>query len=338
MAIADSQDRLPVFGHLPGGEPVDQVCLSGGRLEADILSYGATLRSLRFDGQPVVLSLGSLADYVAEGVYFGAIAGRFANRIAGGRFVLDGTVYQLPCNEAGRTHLHGGQRGFSHRNWRVRAVGPTSVALDYDAADGEEGYPGALAASCTYAILAEGVLGITLEATCSRPTIVNLATHSYFNLDGGSSIIDHQLEIPAEYYLPVDADKIPTGKRLAVAGTPFDFRSRRRIGEFPYDHAFVLPEVANGELRPVACLAGACSGITLDIASTEPALQFYDGHMLNAGGHGARAGLCLEPQRFPDAPNHPDFPNAMLRPGEVYRQITQYRFRRGGSAEQRTMT
>jgi aldose 1-epimerase len=320
----------PVFGRLPDGEAVAQLRIAGGGLQAEILSFGATLRTLAFDGQPVVLSLPALSDYNAGRAYFGAIAGRFANRIAEGRFTLDGTSYQLPCNEAGRTHLHGGQRGFSHRNWQVRGVDPATVMLAYEAADGEEGYPGALSVTCTYAIRPDATLDISLTATSSRPTIINLAAHSYFNLDGGGSIVDHQLEIPADRYLPVDADKIPTGEQAAVAGTPFDFRKQRRIGEHPYDHAFVLSRPADGEPRPVARLCGARSGITLEIASTEPALQFYDGHMLGIGGYGPRDGLCLEPQRYPDAPNHPGFPGAVLRPGETYRQLTRYRFRRSG--------
>ena len=315
---------------LPDSASVARIGLSGGGLEAEILSFGATIRVLRFADRPVVLALDSIDDYLAGKTYFGAVAGRFANRIADGRFTLDGTTHKLPCNEAGRTHLHGGQRGFSHRNWQVRSIRPASVTLVYDAADGEEGYPGAMSVSCRYAITEDGVLGITLTATCDRPTIVNLATHSYFNLDGGGDITGHRLEIPADRYLPVDDRKIPTGEMADVAGTPFDFRAAREIGDFPYDHAFVLSQAADGEPRPVARLSGARSGITLEIASTEPALQFYDGHMLATGRHGPRAGLCLEPQRFPDAPNHPNFPSAVLRPGEIYRQVTRYRFRRGG--------
>jgi aldose 1-epimerase len=313
-----------------GDAPIEQVRLAGGGLEADILDFGATIRALRFDGVPVTLSLPALEDYVAGRAYFGAIAGRFANRIAGGRFTLDGTLWQLPCNEAGKTHLHGGMRGFSHRRWHIRKVGPAQVTLAYRAADGEEGYPGTMDVTCTYAIAGAGTLSIALEATCDRPTIVNLAAHSYFNLDGGGSIADHRLEIPAAHYLPVDANKIPTGEIAPVAGTPFDFRDPRRIGEQTYDHAFVLSPAVDGKPRPVARLTGGRSGITLEVDSTEPAVQFYDGHMLGIGGFGPRAGLCLEPERFPDAPNHPDFPGAVLRPGETYRQITQYRFRRRG--------
>lgn len=325
-----TRDKIEEFGTLPNGDPVQAARLEGGNLAVEILSFGATIRSLQFAGRPMVLSLGGLAEYVEGRAYFGSIAGRFANRIADGRFTLDNVEYQLSCNEAGRTHLHGGERGFSHRNWRFTAVRPASATLAYDADDGEEGYPGALAVSCTYEILGDGALGIMLEARCDRPTIINLAAHSYFNLDGAGSIVDHSLMIPADRYLPVDADKIPTGEQAPVPGTPFDFRQPRRIGEFPYDHAFVLGQSSTAAPRLVARLASEKSGIQLDILSTEPAVQFYDGHMLARGGYGSRAGLCLEPQRFPDAPNKPAFPSAVLRPGETYRQITEYQFRRIG--------
>lgn len=330
MNAVGEQARVRDFGTLPDGERVQEVTLSGPDLEVGILSFGAAIKSLRFRGQPMVLSLDTLEQYSAGKVYFGAVAGRFANRVAGGRFTLDGQSYQLACNEKGRTHLHGGERGFSHRNWHIAAAAAGSVTLQHNAADGEEGYPGALAVSCTYAIPSSGALDITLEARCDKPTVVNLATHSYFNLDSGGSIVDHSLMIPADRYLPVDDDKIPTGEQAPVTDTPFDFRRLRRIGDLPYDHAFVLPQAAGGAPRPVARLQGARSGIMLDIASTEPTVQFYDGHMLSIGPYRSRAGLCLEPQRFPDAPNQPGFPSAVLRPGEVFRQITQYRFRHAG--------
>lgn len=322
------EDQVSVFGVLPDGDPVRLVRLSGGGLSVEVLSFGATIRALQFGGQPMVLSLDRLEDYTGASGHMGAVAGRFANRINGGRFGLDDSVHQLTCNEAGITHLHGGARGFGRRNWRLVDVGPKSVSLAHDAADGEEGYPGALAATCTYSIPSDGVLEIRLEATCDRPTIVNLATHSYFNLDGGGDIGVHRLEIPADRYLPVDAHKIPTGQLADVAGTVFDFRRARTVGDHPYDHAFVLAGGTTATPRRVARLVGGRSGVTLDIESTEPALQFYDGHNLNAGPHAGRAGLCLEPQRFPDAPNQPAFPSAVLRPGETYRQVTRYRFSR----------
>lgn len=312
-----------------------QVVLSDDALSADILSFGAALRSLSFEGRPMTLSLDTLSEYAERSPHCGAVAGRFANRIAHGRFALDGKSCQLSRNEAGRTHLHGGFKGFGRRNWTFRDAGPQSATLAYRSVDGEEGYPGNLEALCTYSLPGQGRLRILLEATCDQPTIVNLATHSYFNLDGSGTIVDHLLTIPAEAYLPVDADRIPIGAQASVTGTPFDFRRPRPIGDFAYDHAFVLSQQATAEPRPVARLESPKTGIMLEIASTEPAIQFYAGQMLGRAGLGAagriygdRAGLCLEPQRFPDAPNQPGFPSAVLRPGEVYRQITEYRFAR----------
>lgn len=338
MVDSSLQTRLPRFGTLPDGTDVHRIPLSGHGLEAGILSLGATLQSLRFDGRPVVLSHDNLAAYAEPGAYFGAIAGRCANRIAGGRFTLEGKSYDLPRNENGRTHLHGGMKGLSHRPWTVTEASGTSVTLAYRSPDGEEGYPGTLDLTCRYALVGEGVLRIALTATCDRTTVINLATHSYFNLDApeGGVIDDHVLMIPAEAYLPVDGDKIPTGELVPVAGTPFDFRQPRRVGDFAYDHAFVLAPDSVPTPRPVARLqAGRSGGIVLEIASTEPAVQFYTGDFLGpqartaaARAYGRRAGLCLEPQRFPDAPNQPSFPSIVLRPGETYRQITEYRFHR----------
>lgn len=321
-----NHEPVSVFGALPDGEPVQQARLTGGDLSVEVLSFGAIIRALRFNDRPMVLSLDRLEDYAGSSGHMGAIAGRFANRIASGRFELDGNVHQLTCNEAGGTHLHGGACGFGRRNWRLVDVAPQAVTLAYDAADREEGYPGSLSATCTYRIPADGVLEIRLEATCDRPTIINLATHSYFNLDSGGQIAGHRLEIQADRYLPVDSRKVPTGEIADVTGTPFDFRRARAVGDYPYDHAFVLAGGTPAVPRRVARLVGERSGIAMALETTEPALQVYDGRNLKAGPHGPRAGLCLEPQRFPDAPNQPAFPSAVLRPGETYRQITRYRF------------
>ncbi len=322
---------------MPDGEPIREARLSGAGLDVAILSVGAALRRLAFAGRPVTLACPDPADYVARSPQMGAVVGRVANRIAGGRFTLDGTAYALPRNEAGRTHLHGGVRGFSRRNWTCRADADDAVTLAYRAADGEEGYPGALAVRCTYAIAGPGTLRCTLTATCDRPTLVNLAAHSYFNLalppGGGPApgIADHVVAIPAEAYLPVDADQIPTGIAAPVAGTPFDLRAPRRIGDTAFDHAFVLAREPVAAPRPVARVSAAGSRLRLEVASTEPALQFYDGRHLGEAGLGfaPRTGLCLEPQRFPDAPNHPGFPSIVLRPGETYRQVTEYRLGEG---------
>lgn len=328
-------DRDPVpVGTMPDGSPILEARLAGDGLSVAILSVGAVIRRLDFDGHPMVLGRDDPHDYVAKTPQCGAIVGRFANRIAGGRFTLDGTPYALPRNEDGRNHLHGGAEGFSRRNWTFAAVGARSVTLSYQSEDGEEGYPGALDVTCTYAITGPGTLRATLTATTDRPTIINLTNHSYFNLrlppEGfpAPAVDDHVIEIPAEAYLPVDEAQIPTGAIAPVAGTRFDLRRPTRVGTQAFDHAFVLGRETVPEPRPVGRVTAAGSDVALTVLATAPAVQFYDGTNLpKAGlGYAARTALCLEPEAFPDAPNHPDFPSAVLRPGETYRQIIEYRF------------
>lgn len=331
------------FGLLDNGSAVERVTLSEGGITLGVLSLGSIIQDLVVDvGQgPVrrVLGFEQLGDYVAHSPYCGCVAGRYANRIAEGRCVIDGKTYQLPRNEGGRTHLHGGDLGFSHRVWQIVDHGPAHVTLELVSPDGDQGYPGRLTARCTYRLTGAGELAIDLAATTDAPTIINLATHSYFNLDDGADILDHVLEIPASHYLPVDAHRIPTGELASVAGTPFDFRPGRILrapeGEpqAAYDHNFVLRHDRVAAPRLAARLTGPLSRTRLEIHSTEPGLQFYDGARVGplVPGHGGKrygpyAGLCLEPQIFPDAPNHANFPNAVLRPGETYRQVTLYRF------------
>ena len=318
---------ISTFGKLPDGSTVTEVRLENARLSLSILTHGARIHALKFDGKPRVLSFATIENYLSHAVYAGCVAGRYANRIAGGRFTLDGKDYQLPCNERGVTHLHGGGQGFSHRNWDIVEDGPQHVTLGLTSPDGEEGYPGTLTVRCMYRLEADTV-SIELTATTDAPTIINLATHSYFNLDGGGDILGHRLQVPADTYLPVNADLIPTGEVASVAGTPFDFREGHTIGgrNQRYDHNFVLGIARLRDPRLVATLESRQSRTRLELRSTEPGLQFYDGGYLNGGGHGAHAGLCLEPQIFPDSPNHANFPDATLRPGETYHQITQYRF------------
>ncbi|GJD61816.1 aldose epimerase family protein [Methylobacterium frigidaeris] len=324
---------VPV-GAMPDGRPILEARLAGEGLAVSILDLGAVIRRLDFHGHPMVLGRDDPHDYVAKTPQCGAIVGRFANRIAGGRFTLDGTTYDLPRNEAGRNHLHGGAAGFSRRNWTFAEVGERSLTLTYRAADGEEGYPGALDVACTYAITGPGTLRITLTARTDEPTIVNLTNHSYFNLllprQGfpAPTIDDHVIEIPAESYLPVDDGQIPTGEIAPVAGTRFDLRRPTRIGGRAFDHAFVLGRETTPEPRTVGRVTAAGSDVALTVLATAPAVQFYDGtHLAKAGlGFAARSALCLEPEAFPDAPNHPGFPSATLRPGETYRQIIEYRF------------
>lgn len=328
------------FGNLPDGSAVRDIRLQAGSVTASILTYGALIRDLTFDAgagpQHRVLGFNRPEDYLGQPIYFGAVAGRYGNRIAGGRFEIDGTAYQLSINERGRNHLHGGKRGFSHHVWSLLDHGPDHVTLERVSPDGDEGYPGTLTTRCSYRISGDGVLEIRLSATTDKPTVVNLATHSFFNLDGGADILDHLLHVPADHYLPVDADLIPTGEIAAVAGTAFDFRTPRPVrGPVIYDHNFVLDRARQKALRLMARLDGPVSRTRLEIHSTEPGLQFYDGTGLKAPmpgwtgkPYGLHAGLCLEPQIFPDSPNHANFTDPVLRPGARYEQVTEYRFSR----------
>lgn len=326
-----------LFGTLPDGAPVRCFTIAQGNISAEILTYGAIIRDLKVGGRSVVLGFEDLADYLAHSPYFGAIAGRHANRIARGCFDIDGARFQLELNENGRHHLHGGSSGFGRRNWSIADRGPAHVELALVSPDGEGGYPGRVEARCRYEVGAGGVFRISLSAETDRPTLANLAAHSYFNLDGTPNILGHRLEIAADGYLPVDEEAIPTGEIRPVAGTPFDFRVMRVIGaDGPatnHDHNFCLAGAPVAEPRRIARLEGALSGLAMEIATTEPGLQFYDGYKLDVPvpgldgrSYGARAGLCLEPQRWPDSPNHAGFAGAVLRPGEHYRQITEYRF------------
>jgi len=332
-----------LFGTTPDGGEVQRFAIRGGGLTANIIGWGAAVQDLRLDGHdaPLVLGFEEFADYPAHSPYFGAIPGRCANRIAGGRFVIDGTPWHADTNFLGKHTLHGGSKGFGKRVWSVSSSGSDFVTLTLHSADGEMGFPGALDASCTYSVRAPGTLSIELTATCDEPTLCNLAHHSYFNLDDGGSgdILDHRLVINAGAYLPVDEELIPTGVVQPVAGTPFDFRQARPVRldvdgqQVIYDHNFCLA-AARGPLKQAAWAQGARSGVEMEVWTTEPGVQFYAGHKVareqeGLGGrrYGAYAGFCLEAQVWPDAPNHAYFPQAVLRPGETYRQVTEYRFK-----------
>lgn len=327
------------FGKLGDGSEIEEIVIAGGDLKVSIISWGAVIRDLRYRGEARVLGFDRLEYYLAQSPYFGCIAGRYANRIADGRFTLDGKSYQLNLNEAGRTHLHGGTKGFAKLPWQVMEATEDSVLLRLISPDGDQGYPGTVTTTCRYRIESGDTLSLTLEARTDRPTIINLAAHSYFNLDGTTDTLSHELQIAAAHYTPVDERLIPTGELRGVAGTPFDFMSARQVrletgtGRQAYDHNFVVAREASPTPRHVATLTGPRSHTRMEVLSTEPGVQFYDGAKLavNAPGldgrhYGANAGLCLEPQRFPDTPNHPEFGSAVLRPGETYRQVTQYRF------------
>ncbi|MDL4820089.1 aldose epimerase family protein [Actinomadura opuntiae] len=310
------------FGVTPEGEKVHRHVLDNGRLRAAVLTYGATLQRLRVaDGTDVVLGLPTLQDYLHRSRYFGAVVGRYGNRIARGRFTLDGTEYRLARND-GEHSLHGGVRGFDKRVWRVESAGPEEVELSLVSPDGEEGYPGELRARVRY-VLDGDALRLEYRAAADAPTVLNLTNHSYFNLAGSGDVRRHVVMLEADRYLPVDEGKIPTGELAPVAGTPFDFTAPTRVDarrDGRYDHCFVL--------RGRVTVTDPASGRSMEVTTTEPGVQFYTGHMLDgvATPFGPFAGLCLETQRFPDAPNRPAFPSAVLRPGEEHRSATTYRF------------
>jgi aldose 1-epimerase len=342
-----------LLGKLADGTPIRAATLrSPAGAEAQVVEWGASLRDLVVplaDGrrQRVVLGLQEIADYPAHASHMGAIAGRYANRIGGGHFTLDGRDHHLPLNQDGRHSLHGGGQGFGKRPWSIVASDEASVTLALVSPDGDAGYPGRLNVWCRYSLIADATLRIELSATTDSPTVVNLAHHSYFRLDDGPDILDHELEVASHLMTPVDADLIPDGSLADIGGTPFDFgRSRlvRQLGpdgaRIWYDHNFMLrrdrrqPSAAAGlELGYAATLRSPKTGLAMQLWTTEPALQVYDGSKLNLAvpgldgvRYGACAGMALEPQHVPNSPNLPHFPSTILRPGEVYRQISEYRF------------
>lgn len=353
-AHAANAKREP-FGKLADGTPVEMITLSNASgVTARIISYGATLQSLEApdrDGKPgdIVLGHATLDDYVEKPNYFGVSVGRYANRIARGRFTLDGKAYALATNN-GANALHGGVKGFDKAVWKVVSVtsGPTaSVTLGYVSPDGEEGYPGTLSVTATYSLDDANALSVDYRATTDKPTIVNLTNHSLFNLAGEGSesgIMDHVLKIDADAITPVDETLIPTGSLLPVDGTPFDFRQAIRIGERirdmrdqqiaygrGYDHNYVL-NGASGALRLAARLEDPASGRVLELMTDQPGLQVYSGNFLDGtvSGKSGRAyrqgdGLALEPQLFPDTPNQPQFGSARLAPGQTYRNHMIFR-------------
>ncbi|WP_433497373.1 aldose epimerase family protein [Sphaerimonospora sp. CA-214678] len=314
------------FGATPTGETVDRHVLTNGRMRVGILTLGAIVQSVELpDGTDVVLGLPTVADYLQRSRYFGALVGRYGNRIAGGCFTLDGVSRQLPCNDNGNS-LHGGKAGFDKRIWRAEADGERAVRLTYVSADGEEGYPGTLTTSVTYTLTERDELRIDYHATTDAATVLNLTNHSYFNLAGSGDVRDHVVTIEADHYLRVDAGKIPLpGAPTPVAGTPYDFTRPTAVGarlDGCYDHCYVLRP--GGVMR----VEEPVSGRTMEVTTTEPGVQFYTGHMLDgiATPYGRQAGLCLETQHFPDSPNRPDFPSTVLRPGQEHVSTTTYRF------------
>lgn len=343
------------FGTTADGRPVDLFTLRNrGGLTASVTGWGGIVTALSVPDrrgvlEDVVLGHDRLAGYLAGNrAYLGAIVGRCANRIALGRFALEGRTYTLARND-GANHLHGGARGFDQALWDARpfeAAGAAGVELSLVSPDGDEGYPGALTAQVRYTLTDADALEIEYQARTDRTTLCNLTHHGYFNLRGGArgDVLDHVLQLHARRYTPVDAGLIPTGELAPVDGTPFDFTRPTPIGariDLPhpqlqlargYDHNFALDRPGPG-LAPAARLVHPGSGRVLEVLTTEPGIQLYSGNFLDGsvvgkGGarYGFRAALCLETQRFPDAPNHPGFPSVALAPGEIYRSTTVYRF------------
>ena len=342
------------FGRLPDGTPVDRWTVEAGGVRLRVLSYGGIVQALEVPdrhGRRANVSLGfaDLDSYVADSPYFGALIGRYGNRIARGRFTLDGTEYQVPVND-GPNSLHGGDQGFDKRVWDVaplRRDGAVGLRLHRVSPDGEMGYPGTLRVQVDYLLTEDGAFRIDYEATTDAPTVVNLTNHTYFNLagEGAGGVEDHVLEVAASRYTPVDDTLIPTGELAPVAGTPFDFRRPKPIGRdlranHPqvlraqgYDHNLVLDKGVTARPEPVITVYEPTSGRTMRVATTEPGVQFYSGNFLTGtfAGTSGRVyrqadGFCLETQHFPDSPNQPDFPSTVLRPGETYRSSTVYAF------------
>jgi aldose 1-epimerase len=340
--------KQEAFGKLPDGTPIELYTLSNGKgMEARVMTLGATVVSLTAPDKAgkyadVVLGMDSVDGYVKGVPYFGAIVGRYGNRIGHAQFTLEGNTYHTPKNDGDNT-LHGGIKGFDKHVWTAREAGD-SVEFTYVSKDGEEGFPGTLTSKVTYTVTPNNELKIEYLATTDKPTVVNLTNHSYFNLSGQGegNILDHQVAINATRFTPVDKGLIPTGELKPVKGTPFDFNNPTaigaRIGENDeqlqfgkgYDHNWVL----NGSgMKNAAEVYDPKSGRVMQVLTEEPGLQFYTGNFLDGtingkGGklYGHRGAFCMETQHYPDSPNKPSFPTTELKPGETYRTATVYRF------------
>lgn len=342
------------YGQLPDGRSADLYTLRNeAGMTAQITTYGGILVGLTApdkDGQfeDVTLGFDSLASYTKNNPYFGALIGRYGNRIAKGKFTLDGKPYTLVTNNMGN-HLHGGTIGFDKVLWTATPVegDEPALKLTYTAKDGEEGYPGNLSVEVTYTLQKDNALKIDYQATTDKPTVVNLTNHTYFNLTGGAKrdILDHVLTINADRFVPVDPTLIPTGELKSVSGTPFDFTKATRIGDriddstdvqikygIGYDHCWVLTDSSN-TLKDIATVLEPTSGRVMTVKTTEPAVQFYTGNFLNGSVTGRegfpykkRFAICLETEHYPDSPNQPNFPTTTLRPGQTYKTTTVYQF------------
>ncbi|HEY0686788.1 MAG TPA: aldose epimerase family protein [Steroidobacter sp.] len=348
--------RRGEFGTLADGRKVESAELTNSRgMSVRILALGGVIQQLMASDRngkvaDVVLGYATAQQYLDQPQYFGATVGRYANRIAAGKFKLDGKQYQLETND-GPNHLHGGTRGFDKVLWKIDSVSsgsPAKAVLSYVSADGEGGYPGKLEVTATYTLNDKNELAIEYRATTDKPTIVNITNHSYFNLAGEDTPVDvfgHRMTLFASQYTPVNQTLIPTGERRSVAGTAFDFRQPQTIGARirqgsddqlhigrGYDHNYIV-DGEPGQLRPAARVEDPQSGRVLELLASAPGVQFYSGNFLDATSVGKSRrvyrqgdGFCLEPQVFPDSPNRSDFPNARLNPGQTYVNTMVLRF------------
>jgi len=343
------------FARTPDNQVVDLITLRNSNgVEIGVLTYGGVIKTLRTPDRggaldDIVLGFDDLASYVTKSPYFGCLIGRYGNRIAKGKFTLDGTAYTLATNNE-PNHLHGGKKGWDKAVWAFDTfnnASGTGVVLTHTSPDGDEGYPGTVKAKVTYTLTDKNQLIVDYEATSDKATVINLTQHSYFNLAGGKAadILGHELMLNAGQYTPVDATLIPTGQIAPVDGTPFDFRTSTPIGARindakneqltrgkGYDHNWVLTRAGSG-LSEAAQVYEPTTGRTMAISTTEPGIQFYSGNFLDGtltgkGGrvYPNRSGFCLETQHYPDSPNHPNFPSTVLRPGETYKTQTVFTF------------
>jgi aldose 1-epimerase len=351
--MASGQVQKRAYGKTAEGAAIDEYTLTNAnKVEVKIITYGGIITSLRAPDRNgalynVVLGFDNLRDYETRNPYFGAIIGRYGNRLANARFTLDGKEYKLAANN-GPNALHGGKKGFDKQIWAAKPTqNGAGLELTYLSKDGEEGYPGNLSTTVVYSLTDQNELRIDYTATTDKPTVVNLTNHSYFNLagNGAGTIEGHVLMLNADRYTPVNDNLIPTGELAPVAGTPLDFRTSRRIGDrirdgHPqmvfgrgYDHDFVINRSDDGSLVLAARLHDPSSGRVMEVSTTEPAIQFYTGNFIDGTLVGSSGGiyrqgdcLCLETQHFPDSPNQPNFPSTVLRPGQTYRSTTVFRF------------
>ncbi len=338
------------FGKTPDGVAVSLYTLTNTKgLEARIITYGGAIVSLKTPDRKgamgdIVLGYDDLAGYLNGKAYFGALVGRYANRIAQGKFSIDGNTYNVPKNN-GENALHGGLRGFDKRVWSARAMPDGALELTYISKDGEEGYPGNLTATVTYTLTDDNRLRIHYTATTDKPTVVNLTNHSYFNLKGNGDILGQLVTLNADVYTPVDAGLIPTGELKSVEGTPFDFRNPRTPGERinqddpqlkigkGYDHNWILNRKGSGLSLAARVSEPGVTGRIMEIYTDQPAIQFYTGNFLDGtekgkGGkvYSFRSGFCFETQHYPDSPNKPAFPSTVLKSGQKYDTTTEFRF------------